>query len=115
MTCEDVRDNFSDLYDEVLTGPRLVTVTQHLASCPACRVEWAGFRKALQAVADLGTAEPPSGFAARVRQRLETPTRWQRVVRRLFFPLNVKVPIQAVAVLLVAFAGLLLYQRSPDL
>ena len=115
MTCDDARGKFSDLYDEALSGAPLVTITQHLATCPACRAEWASFRKALQAVADLGTAEPPSGFAARVRQRLEAPSRWQRVVHRLFFPLNVKVPIQAMAVLLVAFAGLLLYQRSSDL
>jgi len=115
MTCDQARATFSDLYDEALSGARLVTVTQHLASCPACRAEWAGFRKAMQAVADLGSAEPSPGFAARIRQRLEVPTRWQRVLRWLFLPLHVKLPIQAVAVVLVAFAGLLLYQRSPEL
>ena len=115
MTCDEARAAFSDLYDEALSGAPLVTVTQHLASCPACRAEWASFRKAMQAVADLGIAEPSPGFAARVRQQLEIPTRSQRVVQWLFLPLHVKVPIQAVAVLLVAFAGLLLYQRSPEL
>jgi hypothetical protein len=115
MTCDQTRAAFSDLYDEALSGPRLVTITQHLASCPACRTEWAKFRKAMQAMADLGTAEPSPGFAARVRRQLETPTSWRRALQWLFFPLHVKVPIQAVAVVLVAFAGLLLYQRSPEL
>ncbi len=115
MTCDEARATFSDLYDEVLSGARLVTITQHLASCPACRTEWASFRKAMQAVIDLGAVEPSPGFSARVRQQLETPTRWQRALRWLFFPLHVKVPIQAVAVVLLAFAGLLLYQHSPEL
>lgn len=115
MTCDEARAAFSDLYDEALSGARLVTITQHLASCPACRTEWASFRKTMQAVCDLGAVEPSPGFAARVRQQLETPPRWQRALRWLFFPLHVKVPIQAMAVLLVAFAGLLLYQHSPEL
>ncbi|MGD0266057.1 MAG: tetratricopeptide repeat protein [Candidatus Methylomirabilota bacterium] len=115
MRCDEARRVFSELYDEALSGAPLVTVTQHLASCPACRAEWANFRKAMQAVADLGTAEPSPGFAARVRRRLEAPSRWRRVLRWIFLPLHVKVPIQAAAVLLLAFAGLLLYQRSPEL
>lgn len=115
MRCDEARAVFSELYDEALSGAPLVTVTQHLASCPACRAEWTSFRNAMQAVADLGTAEPSPGFAARVRRRLEAPPRWRRVLRWLFLPLHVKVPIQAVAVLLLAFAGLLLYERSPEL
>jgi tol-pal system protein YbgF len=115
MRCDEARSVFSELYDEALSGAPLVTVTQHLASCPACRAEWASFRKAMQAVADLGAAEPSPGFAARVRRQLEAPSRWRRVLRWLFLPLHVKVPIQAVAVLLLAFAGLLLYERSPEL
>jgi tol-pal system protein YbgF len=115
MTCDEVRGTFSDLYDEALSGARLVTITQHLASCPACRTEWASFRKAMQAVSELGGLEPSPGFAAQVRQQLETPTRWQRTIRWLFFPLHVKVPIQAMAMVLVAFAGLLLYQHAPEL
>ena len=115
MRCDEVRTVFSDLHDETLTGAPLVTVTQHLASCPACRAEWASFRKAMQGLADLGRAEPSPGFAERVRQRLEVPTRWRRLLQCLFLPLHVKVPIQAVAMVLLAFAGLFLYQRSPEL
>src|SRR3990172_2536972 len=115
MTCDEAREAFSDLYDEALSGPPLVTITQHLASCTACRAEWAAFQKAMRAVSGLGGAEPSPGFAARVRQGIEAPTRWQRAVHWLFFPLRVKVPIQALALVLVAFAGLLIYQRSPEL
>jgi TolA-binding protein len=114
MKCDQVRQAFSDLYDETLSGAPLVTITQHLATCRECRAEWTAFRNAMLAVSDLGGAEPSLGFAARVRQRIETIPRWQRALHWLFFPLRVKVPIQALALFLVAFAGLLLYQRSPD-
>lgn len=115
MKCDQVRQAFSDLYDETLSGAPLVTITQHLATCQECRAEWTAFRNAMLAVSDLGGAEPSLGFAARVRQRIETIPRWQRALYWLFFPLRVKVPIQALALFLVAFAGLLLYQRSPEM
>jgi TolA-binding protein len=92
-----------------------VTITQHLATCQECRSEWTDFRKAMLAVSDLGGAEPSLGFAARVRQRVETTPRWQLALRQLFFPPLVKVPIQALALVLIAFAGVLLYQRSPEI
>jgi tol-pal system protein YbgF len=66
-------------------------------------------------VAELGTAEPSPGFAVRVRERIEVPTWWQRVVHALFLPLQVKVPIQAVALAVVAFVGVMLYQKSPEM
>src|SRR3990172_3708839 len=115
MRCDQVRQAFSDLYDETLSGAPLVTITQHLVTCQECRAEWTAFRNAMLAVSDLGGAEPSLGFAARVRQRIETIPRWQQALYWLFFPLRVKVPIQALALFLVAFAGLLLYQRSPEL
>jgi TolA-binding protein len=115
MKCDQVRQAYSDLYDETLTGAPLVTITQHLATCQACREEWTAFRNAILAVSNLGGAEPSLGFSARVRQRIETIPGWQRALHRLFFPLRVKVPIQALALFLVAFAGLLLYQRSPEM
>jgi len=78
-------------------------------------MEWNAFQRAMQAVTDLGRAEPSPGFAARVLERLEAPPLWRRALRWLFLPLYVKVPLQAVALILVAFAGLLLFQQSPEL
>jgi tol-pal system protein YbgF len=115
MTCTEARAAFSDLYESAATGASLAALKQHLKVCPACRAEWSAFQGAMQAVTALGGAEPSPGFAARVRQRVEEPPWGQRVIRSLFVPLHVKVPIQAVALVLLAFAGLLLYQRSPEL
>lgn len=73
MTCDEAREAFSDFYDNTLSGPPLAALTRHLETCPACGMEWAAFQRAVRAVADLGSAEPSPGFAARVRQRLEAP------------------------------------------
>ncbi len=115
MTCDEAREAFSDLHDRALFEPSLAALNRHLDGCPACRAEWTAFRRAVQAVTDLGGAEPSPGFTARVRQQAEAIPWWQRALHWLFLPLHVKVPIQALALVLVAFAGLLLYQRSSEL
>jgi tol-pal system protein YbgF len=115
MTCDEVREAFSELYDDMLTGARLMDVTQHLDGCSDCRAEWEALTQSLQLVTRLGKADPPPGFAARVREQAESPPWWMRLTRTLFVPLRVKVPIHAVALAAVSFAGMMLFQRSPEL
>ena len=115
MTCDEVREAFSDFYDDMLSGARLMDVTQHLDECPGCRAAWEAFSQSVQVVTRLGTAEPSPGFAARVRQRVESPPWWMRLTRTLFVPLHVKVPLHVVALAVVSFAGIMLFQRSPEL
>jgi TolA-binding protein len=115
MTCIEARATFSDLYDGALTGASLAALNHHLEACAACRAEWTSFQRTTQAVTALGGAEPSPGFAARVRQRVGEPPWWRWVIQWLFVPLRVKLPIQAVALVLLAFAGILFYQRSPEL
>jgi tol-pal system protein YbgF len=115
MTCDEVRDAFSDFYDGRLFGARLTEVTRHLDECSDCRAEWTTFSMTLQVVSRLGTAQPSPGFAARVRQQIEAPSWRKRLIHRLFVPVHVKVPIHAVALAILSFAGLMLFQRSPEL
>lgn len=115
MTCEEARAAFSDLYDGALSGAPLAAMDRHLESCPACRAEWDAFLRTIQALGELGTAEPSPGFAARVRERIEAPSRWSRLVHALFIPTRVKVPLQALALALLAFTAVRLYQWSPEL
>lgn len=115
MNCPDAREAFSDLYDGALSGPPLADLSRHLDGCPACRAEWAAFRRAMQALQDLGGEEPSPGFAARVAERIEAPRWWQRLGAMLVLPLRVKLPFHAAALVLLGLAGLWVSQRSPEL
>jgi tol-pal system protein YbgF len=115
MTCDEAREAFSDLYDGTLSGPPLAALSRHLDGCRACRLEWAAFRKATQALRDLGDEEPSPGFAARVVERIEAPSWWRRVVEALVFPLRLKLPIHAAALVLLGVVGTWVFQRSPEL
>jgi tol-pal system protein YbgF len=115
MTCDEAREAFTDLYDGTLSGPPLTVLSRHLDGCRACRLEWAAFRKAIQALGDLRDEEPSPGFAARVVERIEGPTWWRRTIEAIVFPLRLKLPLHAAALVLLGVAGVWISQRSPEL
>ncbi len=115
MNCEEARAAFTDLYDGTLSGPPLAALSQHLDGCSVCRGDWAAFRKTMQALNDLGDEEPSPGFAARVADRLDAPPWWKRLAAALVFPLRVKMPIHAAALVLLGLAGVWVSQQSPEL
>jgi tol-pal system protein YbgF len=115
MTCDEAREAFTDLYDGTLSGPPLTVLSQHLDGCRACRLEWEAFRQAIQALRVLRDEEPSSEFAARVVERIEAPPWWRRAIDVLVFPLHLKLPIHAAALVLVGVVGLWVFQRSPEL
>ncbi len=115
MTCDEAREAFTDLYDGTLSGPPLTVLSRHLDGCRACRLEWAAFRKAIQALGDLRDEEPSPGFAARVVERIEGPTWWRRAIEAIVFPLRLKLPLHAAALILLGVVGVWIFQRSPEL
>ena len=115
MTCDEARAAFTDLYDGTLSGSPLAALSQHLDGCPACQAKWAEFRKAMRALVTLGESEPSPGFAARVMERIEAPSRWQTAIQALFFPLRMKVPLHAAALVVLLLVGTWLLQWSPEI
>ncbi len=114
MTCPEIREAFSALYEDELSEPRRTAVARHLAACPACQHEWQQFQATVDAVRGLGPETPSPGFADRVMARIEGPSWWKRAVQSLVVPLPVKLPLEAAALVLVGLIGVWLFQRSPD-
>ncbi len=115
MDCRDATGRFSDLRDARPRGSELVELEQHLAGCPACRQEWAEFSQAIDALRSVGPVEPRPGFAARVREGIEATSWYRRVARWLFIPWRVKLPLEAAALVLLAFGTVFVYQRSLEM
>lgn len=110
MTCDAVRERFSDLMDGELDETVRPRLEEHLRTCGGCRLEWAKFRQTVDAVRGMPQLSAPKGFADEMRQQLEraelldreaapTPSRmgWQRPLMLL---------AAAAMVLVVARVGL---------
>ena len=62
---------------------------------------------------DLGEVEPPPFLEQRIMSRIrEEAGQKKGLLRRLFYPLHIKVPIQALASILIAVIGFYVYQTG---
>lgn len=119
MTCLDARERFSELVDERLDAADRAAVDTHLVGCDACRTELERFRATVTLVRSLAPARAPAGFAQRVLTAAGDTPRVQparrRWIERLVFPLPVKLPLEAAAVLLVGVGVAYVFTHSPEL
>jgi len=115
VTCQDAREFFSALVDEALALEERALLEAHLLSCADCRRELERFRRTVALLRGVEPARAPVGFVDRALARAR-PTPWyRRLLRRLFVPLPVKLPIEAAAVVLIAVSAVYVFQRTPEL
>lgn len=115
MDCHDATARFSDLRDGRLSGVESAELEGHLTICPACRTEWAHFQETIEALRGMTPVAPSPGFAARVRAQIEAPPWHRRLARWLFIPWQVKVPLAAAALVLLAVGTVSIYRRTPEM
>jgi hypothetical protein len=115
VTCRDAREWFSDLLDEALEPDRRRDVEAHLAGCAECRVELDRLRATVAALREVEPARAPAGFVDRVLQRAYPVPRYRRFGAWLFLPLQVKLPVEAAAIVVIAGLAMLVWERSPEL
>ena len=81
-------------------------VELHLAECPECRAELAELTTALRLVRTTPEIEAPPWLTARVMARVREHKEARRGwLERLFLPLHIKLPLEAMALLMVCVTG----------
>ncbi len=114
MTCREIEERLSALLDDTLPAEERRKVEEHLASCPSCARALADLRKTVGLVRDLEEVEPPPWLRQKImtRVREEAAPKKKGILRALFFPLHIKVPVQAFAVVLIAVLAFQVYRTS---
>ncbi|HEY6010649.1 MAG TPA: DUF2275 domain-containing protein, partial [Nitrospirota bacterium] len=112
MNHNDIRHKLSEYLDNALSADEQASVEEHLKSCPTCGNALDELRKTVEHIRTVEEVEPPAWMTrkimATVRAEAEMKKSWYQ---RLFFPLAVKLPIQAVAVLFLAVTAYYVYQN----
>jgi hypothetical protein len=109
MNCDQVRRMLPSSLEGSLSKTENALVEKHLASCGACRAVGEEYRDMWRLCKNLEEVEPPPGFARKVMARLEEE-KGPGVFRRLFYPLHIKVPVQAAVAVAVAVLAIQAYR-----
>jgi hypothetical protein len=117
MTCSEIKYLIPAHREDILSPEDKLVVLRHIASCLDCRQALTDLEKSGEVLHGLEEVEPPPFFEQRIMSRVrEENGKKQRSLRKLFYPLHIKVPIQAMATLLIAVFGIYVYQRGePDM
>ncbi|HWR58497.1 MAG TPA: DUF2275 domain-containing protein, partial [Thermodesulfovibrionales bacterium] len=76
-----------------------------------CAAALAEMKKVIEHVRDLEAVEPPAWMTQKIMARVREEARSRKgILHRLFYPLNIKLPIEAVAALLVVGLALYIYR-----
>src|SRR5512139_1944738 len=98
MTCHEINTLLPAYLEGVLSPEEKKNLEDHLVSCPLCRRDLENLRGAVDLVRGLPEVEPPPFFEQRIMARVREEARRKKgVLRMLFFPLPIKIPIQAMA------------------
>lgn len=112
--CHDARAQLSFLVDDAVLPAERAALDVHLAGCPECQRELERLRATVGLLGRLGPVRAPAGFVDRVMAAVY-PTPWHRRLRDvLFVPLRRKLPLEALAMVVVAGTAVYVYQRTPE-
>ena len=117
MDCEKVRDRFSSLWEKELTPVEEKIVKEHFSSCPACQREFEQFEKTMRWLHAVGEVEVPDEFLPELHKKMKERKRItpdEKATGKWFsFPLSLKLPVQAVAMVAIVFLVLYLTKMMP--
>ncbi|OPY93443.1 MAG: Anti-sigma-W factor RsiW [Syntrophaceae bacterium PtaU1.Bin231] len=88
-------------------------VGEHLASCPGCRAVLEDLKKTAKLVKGLEEVEPPPWLAQKIMAHVKDEAEKEvGILRRIFYPLRLKIPIQAFATLLIVGVAFYMYKSN---
>jgi hypothetical protein len=113
MTCKEIEDLLPGMIDGALPETEKKRIEAHLETCVSCRKAFADLRMSDERVKSLEEVEPPPWLKTRVMARVrEEAGQKEGFLRRFFYPLHIKVPIQALATVLIAVVAWNVYKTG---
>jgi hypothetical protein len=111
--CSDIREKLSVMLDGMLPPDEIKAVEEHIAACPSCAAALEDLRKVVGHLQTLEQVEPPPWMTQKVMAKvrsLETAPRKKGFFSWLFQPAGMKVPIGALATLILALTTYFIFE-----
>jgi hypothetical protein len=111
MEHNDIRHKLSEYLDGSMTTQEQAEIEAHLKTCQECETALNDLRKTIEQIKAIEEIEPPAWMTQKIMAKVRAEAVVKKsIFQRLFYPLIVKLPIQAVAVLFLAVTAFYIYQ-----
>ena len=111
MKCHDIQQKLSAYAEGIVPHEEKMLIEEHLKICPQCNESLMDLRKTIDYVHNLEDVEPPAWFTLRVMAKIKAEFEPKKgILQKLFYPFHIKLPIEAVAVTLVAVLTIYIFK-----
>jgi hypothetical protein len=113
MKCKDIEKTLSAYLEGIVSSEEKEGVENHLSSCQMCRKAFDELKRTVALVKGLEQVEPPPWFTQKIISRVRAEEESKKnIFQRLFYPLHIKVPLEAFATVLIAVAAVYLFRAN---
>jgi anti-sigma factor RsiW len=111
MECNDVQEKLSAYVEGIISPEERTLIDEHLTSCLKCNESFADLKKTVEYIHNLEDIEPPTWLTQKVMARIRSEAKSDKgILQKLFYPLHIKLPIEAVAVIVIAVTALYIFK-----
>ncbi len=111
MKCSDIQEKLSAYIEDIIASEERMSIDEHLRSCEKCKESLSDLRKTIEYVHNLEEVKPPSWLPQKVMARVREEAEQKKGIwQKLFYPLHIKLPIEAVATILIAVAAIYVFK-----
>jgi hypothetical protein len=111
MNHNDIRHKLSEYMDGSITAEERAAIEAHLKTCSVCS-DARELQKTVEHVKSIEEVEPPDWMTQKIMAKVRSVAEGRKgIFQRFFFPLSVKLPIQAVAVLFLSVTAFYIYRN----
>ncbi len=114
MSCKEIKELLPAYLEKLVSVREEETIREHLARCPDCKAVLEDLERTNALVQTLEDVEPPPFLSQRimadVRRLQQEKEKKAGFWKKIFYPLHIKVPIQALATALIVLLAVQVYR-----
>jgi hypothetical protein len=111
MECKEIQKRLSAYIEKAVSSQQKKAIDRHLKQCKRCRQAFTDLKKTIKYVQQLEEVEPPRWLAQKVMAQVRAEAEEKPgILKRLFYPLYIKLPLEAIALIFVAVGTIYIFK-----
>jgi hypothetical protein len=111
MNHNDIRHMLSEYIDGAVLPEDRAAIEEHLKTCEKCAEALKELRQAVAHIKSVEEIDPPAWMTQKIMAKVRVEAGEKSWFQRFFFPLHIKLPLEAIGVLFIAVTALFIYQN----